>query len=71
MVALGVISYSVYLIHEPLIERGYAALRSLHLSPTGTLLLFELVVGPLLIAVGWLFFRLVEARFLRVRSHPA
>jgi peptidoglycan/LPS O-acetylase OafA/YrhL len=65
LVGLGLISYSVYLIHEPLIRRSYAALQSLSLPPTAALLLFELVGAPLLVALGWLFFRVVESRFLR------
>jgi peptidoglycan/LPS O-acetylase OafA/YrhL len=64
--ALGVISYSVYLIHEPLIRAGYMVLRSRLPSPTVALLFFELAVVPLLIGLGWLFFRLVEARFIRM-----
>jgi peptidoglycan/LPS O-acetylase OafA/YrhL len=67
LVALGLISYSVYLIHEPLIRRSFVALNSLHLSPAATLLLFELGVAPLLIGLGWLFFRAVEGRFLARR----
>lgn len=64
LVALGVISYSVYLVHEPLVRRGYAAMQTLSLSPAATLLLFELVVAPLLVVVGWLFFRAVEGHFV-------
>jgi peptidoglycan/LPS O-acetylase OafA/YrhL len=67
LVALGFISYSVYLIHEPLIRGAYSALQHLPLSPVATLLLFELVAAPLLIGIGWLFFRIIEAPFLRKR----
>lgn len=67
LAGLGLISYSVYLIHEPLIRRGYAALHSLSLPPAAMLLLFELLVAPLLVGLGWLFFRTVEARFLANR----
>ena len=55
----------VYLIHEPLIRRGYAALQNLPLSPAAMVLLFELAVAPLLVALGWLCYRAVERRFLR------
>jgi peptidoglycan/LPS O-acetylase OafA/YrhL len=65
LVGLGLISYSVYLIHEPLIRRGYAAMQGTSLPPAATLLLFELIAVPLLVALGWLFFRAVESRFLR------
>jgi peptidoglycan/LPS O-acetylase OafA/YrhL len=68
LVGLGLISYSVYLIHEPLIRRGYALLQTLttHLSPAATLFFFEVAVAPLMIGLGWLFFLAVEARFLKV-----
>jgi peptidoglycan/LPS O-acetylase OafA/YrhL len=68
LVSLGLISYSVYLIHEPLIVRGYAAVQTVHRSSVFTLLLFELAVAPLLIGIGWLYFRCVEVRFLSKRS---
>ncbi len=61
---LGLISYSVYLIHEPIIHRLAVRLQPLHLSNGVTLLLFEGVGIPLFIAIGWVFFRLVEARFI-------
>jgi peptidoglycan/LPS O-acetylase OafA/YrhL len=65
LVALGLISYSVYLIHEPLVRRGYALLQTLSLTPPAMLLLFELLVAPLLVGLGWLFFIAVEGRFVR------
>lgn len=72
LVSLGLISYSVYLIHEPLIRRVYPLVQGRHVSPVATLLFSELVLGPLLIGLGWLFFRLVEARFLRTgTTRPA
>ena len=68
LTSLGLISYSVYLIHEPLIQHAYAFLQTRHLSPPTTVLLLEVVVGPLLIGLGWLFFRLVESRFTHSSS---
>lgn len=68
LVSLGLISYSVYLIHEPLIQRAAVLLQALHLSAMSTLMLFELVVGPLMIGLGWGFFRVVEARFVRTEA---
>jgi peptidoglycan/LPS O-acetylase OafA/YrhL len=63
--ALGTISYSVYLIHEPLMRRAEEALSPLHLSPVVTLLSFGFVIAPLAIGCGWLYFRAVESRFVR------
>ena len=45
-------------------RRAYVALLPLHLSPAVTLLLFELVAAPSMLACGWLYFRAVEARFI-------
>jgi peptidoglycan/LPS O-acetylase OafA/YrhL len=67
LVGLGTISYSVYLVHAPLLKQLAAALRPRHLPPAGLWLLFELVVGPMLIGVGWLFYQAVEAPCLRMR----
>jgi peptidoglycan/LPS O-acetylase OafA/YrhL len=64
MVALGLISYSIYLIHEPLLRRAEPLLRA-HFSPLVTLLLMAGVVAPMAIGCGWLYFRTVEARFLK------
>jgi peptidoglycan/LPS O-acetylase OafA/YrhL len=64
---LGLFSYSVYLIHEPLIRFAYAFLvRSRLHSPVATLLLFEVGMLPLLIGLGWIFYSLVESRFIRM-----
>jgi peptidoglycan/LPS O-acetylase OafA/YrhL len=65
LVSLGLISYSVYLVHEPLVRRIAGVLQPLHLSPVSGLIVYGLLVAPLAIACGWLYFRLVESRFVR------
>jgi peptidoglycan/LPS O-acetylase OafA/YrhL len=65
LVQMGTISYSVYLVQSPVVRQLAVLLRDRHLAPTATLLLFEGVIAPLMLGVGWLFFRLVEGRCLR------
>ena len=62
---VGSISYSVYLLHEPLLRLTGAGVRELGLAPTWALLLFVLVIGPLLIATSYGFFYVLERPFLR------
>jgi peptidoglycan/LPS O-acetylase OafA/YrhL len=71
LTALGLISYSVYLIHEPLMRFTYALLRPHLHSPLRTLLFFELGMIPALIGLGWLFYCLVEARVIAAGKQRA
>jgi peptidoglycan/LPS O-acetylase OafA/YrhL len=61
---LGAFSYSVYLIHDRVLRTASGLLGSRLGSPVRTLVFFELVMLPLLVVLGWLFYRLVEARFI-------
>jgi peptidoglycan/LPS O-acetylase OafA/YrhL len=61
---IGSISYSVYLLHDPLIQQASRVVRPFGLPPLVTWLAFELVAIPLSIALGWLFYRCVESHFL-------
>jgi peptidoglycan/LPS O-acetylase OafA/YrhL len=64
LVALGRISYSVYLVHLPVVAVGRELLLASHVSPLTRLVLFDLAVAPLAVGIGWLFFQAVEAPFL-------
>jgi peptidoglycan/LPS O-acetylase OafA/YrhL len=64
LVALGTISYSVYLLHEPLIRLVEELLGRHHLSPPAAGALFVFGVAPLMIALGWLYYHAVEVRFV-------
>jgi peptidoglycan/LPS O-acetylase OafA/YrhL len=64
LVWLGGISYSVYLIHDPLMQQAAKIVRSLGLPPLVTWLGFEFVAVPVCIGLAWLFYRYVESRFL-------
>lgn len=61
---VGSISYSVYLIHLGPMQQAARAVHPLGLPPLVTWLGFKLVAVPLSIALGWLFYRLVESRFV-------
>jgi peptidoglycan/LPS O-acetylase OafA/YrhL len=65
LVALGTISYSVYLIHEPLMRLVSEGLGPLHLAPAIRVLGCVFVIAPLTIGCGWLYYRAVEARLTR------
>ena len=60
--ALGVISYSVYLIHQRIVERLGFVIR-LYLKAGPAYILLTLCI-PLIIGVGLLFFKLAEFPFL-------
>jgi peptidoglycan/LPS O-acetylase OafA/YrhL len=61
---LGTISYSVYLLHEPLIRVVTPAIMHIH-EPY----IAGIVRIPILIAVGYGFHRVVERPFMRLSSN--
>lgn len=61
---LGLISYSLYLLHSPLLGLGNLLFLPWGLSISAQLAMMYLVVTPLAVLICWLFFRLVEAHFL-------
>jgi len=64
LVAIGVMSYSIYLLHEPLVRlEGYAL--QLFLKP-GPAFLAGLVCMALVVPMGMLYFKLVEEPFLNL-----
>jgi peptidoglycan/LPS O-acetylase OafA/YrhL len=72
LVWIGGFSYSLYLIHAPLVQVIWQyALRPLGLSDTATYLLLLLAGTPLIIAAAWLFWRLCERPFLNTRPVAA
>jgi peptidoglycan/LPS O-acetylase OafA/YrhL len=62
--SLGAFSYSLYLIHFPLVAILYLGLRALHLSPVVMFSALCLVGVPLIIAVTYAFHRLFERPFM-------
>jgi peptidoglycan/LPS O-acetylase OafA/YrhL len=64
IVWLGVISYSVYLIHPPVIAICYLFLHRLRLSPTVELLSMLIFATGLAVLAGWIFHVVIERRFI-------
>jgi peptidoglycan/LPS O-acetylase OafA/YrhL len=58
---LGTISFSVYLVHLPLLQLISSKLSFLELSPTATFAVALFVILPFLVIAGRVFYRLVEA----------
>jgi len=68
LVSLGVFSYSLYLIHEPIVHVAYALLSQRHFTAGQQLAVYEGALLPLCIGLGYVFYRLVERPLVR-RSH--
>jgi peptidoglycan/LPS O-acetylase OafA/YrhL len=73
LAAVGVISYSVYLIHVPIAGRVVNGVSRLFDQPSAYWGLMLLVAGSAALSAAWIFYRVVESRFLRRgrRPHPA
>lgn len=68
---LGLFSYSIYLIHSPLLALANLLLLSLELPIVVHWLLMTFVAAPIAIAVSYGFFKLVEVHFLNSRQRHA
>lgn len=65
LVQLGVISYSLYLTHFPLLSLAHLGLRSLSLGPTARLVVLMTAAAPLCVLFAFLFHLAFERPFLR------
>ncbi|HZO89208.1 MAG TPA: acyltransferase [Chthonomonadaceae bacterium] len=63
-VLLGAFSYSLYLVHIPLLYKGLPLLGRLHLPPLLDLIARFAVVVPAVLAVSYLFYLVFERPFL-------
>ncbi|PZF58983.1 acyltransferase [Curtobacterium sp. MCSS17_008] len=70
-VLAGLVSYSVYLVHSPLLGLGNLLLLPLDLYPKWQFLAMVLGVVPVVLALCVLFWWLVERRFLNRRQQHA
>lgn len=61
---IGVFSYSLYLIHLPIIEVGYAVYRPTNLSPAAQLFYWLCIFVPFIVFLSYLFFLCVEKPFI-------
>ena len=67
LVALGIMSYSLYLVHQPLVQAlAYVLRHDLGMSTRGAFAGLILLL-PLIVAVAWVLFVLVERRTLTSR----
>ena len=71
MVFLGLTSYSIYLVHSPLIGLANLVLLPLHLPLIANYLVLTFIAVPLALGVSWLMFFLVERHFLNSRQRDA
>ena len=60
LVGVGAFSYSLYLIHEPIVHLAYAMFKQLQLTPAEELLVYEGGVLPFCVGLGYAFYRLIE-----------
>lgn len=67
-VALGAFSYSLYLVHAPILAVCQSALRPMHLLPTVTLALMLGIAVPIAVAGSYLFHLVFERPFLTRRA---
>lgn len=70
LVALGVFSYSIYLIHAPLLHLAWYFLRNAGLSADVLFGILLLALGPI-VAVCYAFHRLFERPFMRTPKAPS
>jgi len=65
LVAVGLFSYSLYLIHQPVVMLVYALTKSLGWSAPTQFLFFQVAVFSVCILLGYLFYLFAEKPFLR------
>jgi peptidoglycan/LPS O-acetylase OafA/YrhL len=65
LVRLGTFSYSLYLIHDPLLGLGHALLQTFGVSPVKSFALLLCIGVPLIIFVSYLFHCVFERPFMR------
>jgi peptidoglycan/LPS O-acetylase OafA/YrhL len=68
LVQMGIFSYSIYLVHAPLIHLSWLALTPLHLSPEVTFVVLVAVALPAIIFVSYGFHCLFERPFMRTQQ---
>ena len=68
LVILGEFSYSLYLIHLPLIHAAYSVTQKLNWSPATQFLFYQGAFLPFCILLGYLFYQVAEKPFLRQRT---
>jgi peptidoglycan/LPS O-acetylase OafA/YrhL len=67
VVLVGAASYSIYLLHEPLLRLTGGFVATLGTAPVVALVLFVLTVGPIILLLSFGWFLVFERPFLRAR----
>ncbi len=67
MVRIGIFSYSLYLLHHPLLQIFYVNKPALFLGSELTMLYLLVVALPAIICVSWLFSQIFERPFVKSR----
>jgi peptidoglycan/LPS O-acetylase OafA/YrhL len=70
LVRIGFFSYSIYLVHAPLLHLSWLALRPLQLTPGVFFGVLTLVCLPLIVGVAYGFHCLFERPFIRAKPAP-
>ena len=65
---VGLFSYSLYLIHLPLIDYCYLMTRQYHWSEWTQFCFYQLIVAPTLVLIGYGFYTVFEKPFLRRKT---
>lgn len=68
LVAIGIFSYSIYLVHAPLLHLSWFVLRRLGLSDDLNFVILAVVALPLIVIVSYYFHCLFERPFMRLPS---
>lgn len=71
LVSIGLFSYSIYLVHAPLLAVGGMALLHTSIGTAGRAVLMLTVVAPLSVAAAYPFHRLVERRFMTTHQEQS
>ena len=70
LVSVGIFSYSIYLVHAPVLHLFWLALRPLQLSPDLTFVLLAIGCAPFILGASYGFHLLFERPFMRGKPAP-
>jgi peptidoglycan/LPS O-acetylase OafA/YrhL len=70
LVSIGLFSYSIYLVHAPLLHLSWFALRQLELSDDLNFAVLAVICLPLIVAASYGFHCLFERPFMRLKPKP-
>lgn len=68
LTVLGAMSYSIYLLHFPILETSNAWLAG-KLPPLGVMSIQAGVVLPAILSISWLSYKYIELPFMRIGKH--